>query len=307
MGFVDDWGIREGFRKGLRTFFWLLKIMVPISFGTALLQWSGLLNKADFILAPVMSLLSLPPQAALPLIISMLAGPGPAIAAMAVLDFNEAQLTLMGIYVLICHGLPQETIIQAKAGYSPFKAVIFRILAACLTVMAVAPFWPDSTAIPTAVNGVATAAGPFMAMVEDWAWMILDLTLTILGLVVVFMLAIEAFRARGWIEPLVRLLSPLLRAMGLSRQVGLLWVAACVFGLAFGAAVIVEEAKSGKMTKEELDALHLSIGINHGFIDDPALFMSIGVSYWWLLIPRLIMAMLAARLMTLWYKMKKGN
>lgn len=58
-----------------------------------------------------------------------------------------------------------------------------------------------------------------------------------------------------------------------------------VFGLVYSAAVIFEEVKEGNLTKEKLEELHLSIGIPHSVIEDPAIF--------------LIMAILVVRLLTL--------
>ena len=63
-----------GLRKGWNGFIWIMKIVVPVSFLISLLDWSGVLNLLDFIVQPVMGLLSLPGMAALPLLIGMLAG-----------------------------------------------------------------------------------------------------------------------------------------------------------------------------------------------------------------------------------------
>jgi hypothetical protein len=71
--------------------------------------------------------------------------------------------------------------------------------------------------------------------------------------------------------------------------------------LAYGAAVIVEEANEGHLGKEELEALHLSIGINHSLIEDPALFLALGLSAFWLWIPRLITAIIAVRLFSFYH------
>jgi len=92
--------------------------------------------------------------------------------------------------------------------------------------------------------------------------------------------------------------------MGLDERVGLLWLTAGMFGIAYGAAVILEEAKEGNLTAEELTRLHLSIGINHSMVEDPSLFLSLGLSAFWLWIPRLITAILAVHLMILWQKMR---
>ncbi len=62
----------------------------------------------------------------------------------------------------------------------------------------------------------------------------------------------------------------------------------------------MEEAKEGHMTAEELENLQLSIGINHSLVEDPALFLSLGLSAFWLWVPRLLMAIVAVRILTWW-------
>jgi spore maturation protein SpmB len=59
-------GIINGFKRGWSCFVWMCKIVIPLSFAITLLQWSGWLNYLDFLLNPLMSLLNLPPEAAIP-------------------------------------------------------------------------------------------------------------------------------------------------------------------------------------------------------------------------------------------------
>jgi hypothetical protein len=88
--------------------------------------------------------------------------------------------------------------------------------------------------------------------------------------------------------------------MGVDRRVGLLWLTAAIFGLSYGAAVIVEEAREGQFSPEELSRLQLSIGVNHSMIEDPALFLPLGLSPFWLWVPRLVAAILVVHLYNLW-------
>ena len=99
-------------------------------------------------------------------------------------------------------------------------------------------------------------------------------------------------------------MEPAQKAMELDNKVGILWLTATVFGIAYGGAVIVEEANEEHLTKKELERLHLSIGINHSMIEDPALFLSLGFSAFWLWIPRFITAIIAVHLFDLYYKIK---
>ncbi len=300
-------GIKTGLKKGWDGFLWIMKIVLPISFFTALLAWSGWLNRLDFLLAPAMDLLSLPTMAALPLIIGMLANIYGALAAMAVLPFTTAQMTLMGIFLLTAHNLIQEGIIQANSGLHPVKATLFRLGAAVATVLLVAPFLRDGQTMAIPVDVATTAAIPFLQMVKEWAWATLELSIKIFLICMSLLTLLEILKAGGWINNIVKLFSPFLKIMGLDKKLGFLWMTAIVFGLAYGGAVIVEETKDGSLSKQDLEMLHLSIGINHSMVEDPALFMSLGLSAFWLYVPRLIMAIVTVRLMRLWFRFKKNE
>jgi spore maturation protein SpmB len=67
-------GFLAGARKGWSGFVWMMKILVPISLLTAVLAWSGWIEKGDFLIQPIMSWISLPAMAALPLLIGTLTG-----------------------------------------------------------------------------------------------------------------------------------------------------------------------------------------------------------------------------------------
>ncbi len=106
------------------------------------------------------------------------------------------------------------------------------------------------------------------------------------------MVCLEGMKAYNIIEKIERLAAPLLKIMGLDTSTGMLWLTAAIFGLSYGAAVIVEETKRTFYDKDELTRLHLSIGINHAMIEDPALFLPLGILPFWLWIPRLAAAIL---------------
>jgi hypothetical protein len=277
----------------------MMKIIIPVSFFTAVLAWSGWLDRIDFVIAPFTGLMGLPAMAALPIIIGGLTGIYGGIAAMAVLPFTLGEMTLLANFLLICHNLIQEGVIQAKSGLHPVKATLFRIVAAVVTVYAMTFFIETNPAAATQVD-LGISRGPFLPMVSDWAVSMLDLTVKIFFIIMAILTLLELAKSLGWILPIVKALSPLLRILGLSEKVGILWMTAVVFGLAYGGAVIVEEARQGHISKEELEELQLSVGINHSMVEDPVLFMAFGISAFWLFVPRLITAMLATRLLTFW-------
>jgi spore maturation protein SpmB len=297
--------IQAGLGRGWSGFIWIMKIMVPISLLTAVLAWSGWIEKLHFLIQPLMNWLSLPAMAALPLLIGVLTGIYGGIAAMAILPFSREQLTLMAIFLLIAHNLIQEGVIQGKSGLHSLKATAFRLIAASLTVMVVALFLDASATAPITAGGSTIAPKSFATMMENWFLTTLKLSVRIFVIIMSLLILLEVMKELGWIDRIVKLSRPLLRGLGLSENAGILWMTAAIFGLAYGAAVIVEEAREGHLDKAELEGLHLSIGINHALIEDPALFLALGLSPFWLWVPRIITAMLAVRLLTLWQQISK--
>jgi Fe2+ transport system protein B len=66
--------LTRGIHKGLSGFLWMLKIIVPISLLTTLLDYSGWIGRMDFLLEPLMGFLHLPAIAAFPLVPGLLTG-----------------------------------------------------------------------------------------------------------------------------------------------------------------------------------------------------------------------------------------
>ena len=282
----------------------MLKIIVPISFLTVILEYSGWIHHIDFIIKPAMNLLNLPPMAAVPLIVGMLTGIYGGIASMVVLPLTSNEMTLIAIFLLISHNLIQEGIIQGQSGLNPFKATFFRLTASSVTVIIVTRFLGSEPARLVGGNLSAAVHQPLFVMMKSWFMATLYLSLKIFIIIMIIMILLEVMKIFNIIHHIVKLLNPLLKTMGLNQQVGLLWLTAIAFGLAYGGAVIVEEAKEKHIKKEDLEKLHLSIGINHSMIEDPALFLSLGLSAFWLWVPRLILAIVAVRLLDIYYKLK---
>ncbi len=292
--------VKAGMEKGLSGYIWILKILLPISFFTLLLDYSGCLDRLDFLLVPLMDMLSLPPLAALPLIIGLLTGIYGAVAAMTVLPLTPEQMTLIALFLLISHNMIQESIIQGNSGIHPLKAAAFRLTASVITVMIAAPFLISGTDTAAVQAGLPVSQAAFLPVLKNWGFATALLCVKIFFIIMAVMMLLQTMKAFELIPYIIRGIRPLLRLMGLDQRVGVLWLTAGIFGIAYGGAVIVEEAKEKDFSPEEFSRLHLSIGINHAVIEDPALFLPLGISPFWLWIPRLATALIAVHLLRLW-------
>jgi Fe2+ transport system protein B len=282
--------------KGWNGFVWMLKIIVPISLLTSVLAWTGWLNRLDFILEPVMEVIGLPPMAVLPLIAGLLTGLYGAIAAMAPLPLTMDQMTLLAIFLLISHNLVQEGVIQSKSGFPFFKATLFRLVASLATVMVISWFMGHETTTRTLADAPVIIQPTFFSMLKTWTAAVVVLCGKILIIIISLMIILEVMKSYNLLDHIVGVMSSVWKTLGLGKESGFLWLTATIFGLTYGATVIVRETKEGNLSKDELKRLHISIGINHSMIEDPALFLSLGLGLFWLCVPRLVAAIIAVQL-----------
>lgn len=267
----------------------MCQIVIPLSFLVTLLQWSGWLKELGFLVSPLTNLLNLPPEAALLLLSGMLINLYAVIAIITAIPFTPAQMTLIAIFNLIAHTPVLESIIQHRSGLNTIKAPLIRIAVATVTVLIVSQFLGD-TSQSVAAPALLTLRPPLLETLKGWGMNLLGLLAKILGIIMGIMITLEVGKALGWMEYLFNFFRPLMKVLGLAERTTTMWVAATIFGLFYGSAVIVEEAKNSNLSRDELERLHIFIGINHAMVEDPALFAVLGLNAFWLWVPRLIMA-----------------
>ena len=285
-------GLLTGIKKGWSNFLWICKIIVPVSFLAALLQWSGWLGHLDFLLHPLMNLINLPAAAALPIILAMTVSFYAGIAIVVAMPFTIAQISLIGLFFAIAHMLIAEGIVQHKSGLNIVKATLARIGVAALTVFVVSHFFADTSQSVSLPASLATQV-PLIDVLKSWGLDTLRLCGRIFGIIMLVMMALCVTQSLGWIKYLVRFFRPLMKILGLPDQAVVSWVTGAGFGLLYGSAVIMEEARKRTSTKEELEHIQVSIGINHSMVEETGVFLALGVNPIYLLVPRFIAAIVA--------------
>ncbi len=284
--------LTSGARKGLHGFWWMFKIIVPVSLATTLLDASGWMLHVEFLIEPVLGLLQLPSEAAYPLLAGMLTGVYGGVAAMAVLPFTPDQMTLIAIFLLISHNLIQEGIIQAKSGIHPLCITLFRLGTSVLVVYAVMQCLDIQPVLATSSASIAPLPRPLVDTLYGWGAATLRLSITIFLIFISVMILLEEMKHHNLVIKLVDLFHPCLKILGLDKSVGILWMTAAIFGIAYGSAVIIQEVREKPIEKSNLTRLHLSIGINHSLIDDPVLFLPLGLNPFWLWVPKIVAAII---------------
>ena len=286
--------IVTGTTKGLTTALWLLKFMIPVSFGVALLKWSGVLGAVATWIEPVFRLLGLPGEAAIVYISGAALNVYSGIAAMGPIALDERQITILGLMILIAHNLPIEGVVQSKAGANGIRILVLRVLGSFAAAAVVNVLIPAGGAVQEAAAAVESSGQPsFAEAMREWVlgsgWLVGKIGLFVIGVMVLQRL-LEEFRVMPWLS---RLLAWPLALIGLPRRTVFLWLVANTLGLAYGAAVIIEESRSGRLTKDETEVINLSVGVCHSLLEDTLLLVVVGAWPLWIVAPRLALAGLA--------------
>lgn len=129
-------------------------------------------------------------------------------------------------------------------------------------------------------------------MLKNWAWR----TAKTVGLMIVLVYALTLLQRilneYGVIEHIANFLKPMMLFFGLPPRTAFLWLVANTLGLAYGAAVMIDETEHGTTTKEENDLLNHHICVSHSNLEDLLLFTAIGGNFLWMLLSRWVMSLL---------------
>jgi len=274
--------------SALRTAWWMVRLTVIISFGVELLRYFGVVAWISDVLSPVFEWVGLPGEASLVYISGYFGNVYSAIAIMASLHLDVRSITILSVMVLCSHNMIIETAVQKKTGSSFWRIIAIRTLSAIILGFLLNIIMPASFGGSQAMDETSLSENlTVWELLQTWCLLTgqlaLRMTVIILSLSVVQRLLSEF----GVIRLLSKLLRPVLHIFGLPGKTSFLWIVANFLGLAYGAAVMIEETQQGKIAPRDVDLLNHHIGISHSNLEDLLLFFAIGGLFWWMLLSRL--------------------
>ena len=279
--------------RSLSICLWLLKVMLPISLAVRVLQHVGFIDWLAAILAPMFSLIGLSGDSAIIFLTSIFLPLYPTIAVMTTLTLTLREATILAVMCLVSHNLPVECSVAHKTG-SPFgRIVAFRIAMSFMSAIVLNTLLPQSNAPFSFMNmGVAEVTSWSMLLMQ-WLTSSLTLTVTIVLIVTALMVLQRVLEEFGWMHRIAHMLSPLMRFFGLPSGCSLLWLTGNVVGMAYGAAIMIDEVEQGRLTRHEANLVNHHLGVSHSLLEDTMLFVAMGISFWWIFLTRLTLAMIA--------------
>lgn len=280
--------VKEILPKTLKTCLWLVRITILVTLGVLFLEYFNILPFIAKFLNPLFNLMGLPGEAALAYVSGYFVNVYSAIAVISTLDLDVRSITILSVMILCSHNMITETAVQKKTGSSAIRMVIIRTLSAFVLGFVLNLIMPEGPGVVN--NEVIQAKLTLVQMLEAWFYKTLHLIVLMSTLIFALSIVQRLLTEFGVIKWLSKLLSPILAVFGLPAKTSFLWIVANTLGLAYGAAVMIDETESGNITKEDVDLLNHHIAISHSNLEDVILLASVGAIIWWLLAARWVFA-----------------
>lgn len=289
--------IKRGAQTGVNISVKVLLFMVPISFGITLLTYFGLIEYVARPFTGIFHHFGLPGNAIVPYITGVLVNGYSAVAIMVTMPLSLKEITILSAMILMAHNMPIESMIQKKAGANITLVIIARLLVS-FVIGYVLNFLilDDGPVLRNALvnNEELTFDASLFIWFKNISWLGLKIVTIIISLTIIN----KVLEYNGILKRISKALHPVMQLFGLPDNSAIQWLSANLFGLVYGAGVILSHDPKN-FSRTESNKLHLSIGISHSLIQETMIFAVIGAPLFWITVPRILSAIIAVWLFRL--------
>ncbi len=100
---------------------------------------------------------------------------------------------------------------------------------------------------------------------------------------------------------------PIAKVLRLPREAAFPLVVGLFLGIIFGAAIIIDYAREGRLSQRDMLLVTIFLSINHSIIEDSVLFASLGAQIIPVIFVRLLLALVLTRLAATYLGMKDNK
>lgn len=286
--------IQEGFKGGLKTTWTLGKIIFPVTLIVAFLQHTPVLPWLIELVTPLMTLFGLSGDAAIPLVIGNFLNLYAAIGAILTLDLTVKEVFIIAVMLSFSHNMLVESSVATRVGVKLWVAIAVRLGLAIVSGIVINLVWSGGGQIAkygfiqTEQENVTGLLNISLDALQKAGIGIFQLAIIVLPLMVV----IQILKDLKWLEVFSRWMAPVTRSLGMKENTSTTLAAGLLFGLAFGAGVMIQAVKEDGVSKKDVTLAFIFLAGCHAVVEDTLIFVPLGIPVLPLLLIRLIMAVI---------------
>ena len=286
------------FKKGLiaggKTSWTLGKVIFPITLIVTILQFTPVLPWIIQLVEPLMGLLGLRGEAAIPLVLGNALNLYAGIAGILSLELTVKEVFILAVMLSFSHNIFIETGVALRVGVKLWVVLAVRFGLAILSALIIRFVWN---------GGEEIAKYGLMSVNQDqpngWGEIILlgfeKASLGVLQLMIIvipLMIIVQYLRDYHYLDKLSKLLTPLTKVIGVKPNASMTLVAGLVVGLAFGAGLMIQAVEEDGVSKKDATLCFIFLVACHAVVEDTLIFVPLGIPVLPLLIIRVITAFL---------------
>jgi hypothetical protein len=299
--------VKQGIMNGLHTTWTLGKVIFPVTLIVSLLQYTPVLTWLFDKLAPFMSVFGLSGEAAIPLVLGNLLNLYAAIGGILTLELTVKEVFIIAVMLSFSHNLLIETSVALKSGVKLWVVLSVRIGLALVAALIINLVWPGGsemaqygliTANETAPVGMAAI---FLAGLQKAVLGALQLAMIVIPL----MIGIQILKDLKWLNVFTGWMAPVTRGLGMNENTALVLTAGLIFGLAYGAGVLLQAVKEDGVSKKDATLAFIFLVACHAVVEDTLIFVPLGIPVFPLFIIRLCTAIALTLIVSrIWNRME---
>lgn len=284
----------RGLHQGLHVTWTLGKVIFPVTLIVTILQHTPVLPWIIQLLSPIMGLIGLSGEAAVPLVLGNALNLYAGIAAIVSFEFTVKEVFIMAMMLSFSHNLFIESTVAARVGVSWWLISSIRIALALISGIVIHLLWRGGSEL--AQYGLISSSN---TVVNGWSNIILQgiqtafmAVLQLAVIVIILMVIMQYLRERGWMDKLSNALAPFTSMLGMERNTSMTLVAGLTIGLAFGAGLMIQAVKEDGVSKKDMYLALIFLVSCHAVVEDTVIFIPLGIPVWPLLLIRLVTAII---------------
>lgn len=282
----------RGLQQGLNVTWTLGKVIFPITLIVTILQYTPVLPWIIKQLSPIMGLLGLSGEAAVPLVLGNALNLYAGIAAIISFEFSVKEVFIMAMMLSFSHNLFIESAVASRVGVSWWLISGIRIGLALIAGVVINLLWSGGAEqaqyglISSTAFEFSSWGGLIVYGLETAVIAIIQLACIVIPLMIIM----QFLRDKGWLTVFSNKFAPFTKVLGMEKNTSMTLVAGLTIGLAFGAGLMIQAVKEDGVSRKDMYLALIFLVSCHAVVEDTLIFIPLGIPVWPLLVIRLVTA-----------------